>query len=62
LPLLKIPEVYRELFKKNLIIKNKKSVNIATHVIKINDISFVPVTNKVLEPVVFNGIKHFPVY
>ena len=50
------------MFKKNLNIKKTGIENFPTHVIKINGIHFVPITNKTLKPVEFNGVNYIPVY
>jgi hypothetical protein len=45
-----------------LSLKKKEIENFPTHVIKVNNVDYVPITNKILKPVEFNGIKYIPVY
>ena len=55
-------ELSDEMTQEELDALKKEIENFPTHVIKVNNIDYVPVTNKALKPVDFNGIKYIPVY
>ena len=42
--------------------KTSKIPNFPSHSIKINSIRFVPITNRIVKPIILNGKKYIPVY
>jgi hypothetical protein len=59
IPLNVIPKKFTPAFKN---VKKVEKPNNPTHVIKINGENYVPITNRTVKPVTFDGAKYVPVY
>lgn len=63
IPIKVVPKVYSAAFRKPVKKQeDKPAPNKPTHVITLDDNHYVPVTNKTVKPVRFDGVTYIPVY